>query len=242
MSFSENNRTSRGDDSTILLDQSMHRFTPLDDQYQARRGPKVRCTRRRREGMGARVHLFIQSDRPRTTGGRSPRASRRTRVRDIESRFGAALSPRRHIWAVFFETGYLIWYRREPPCERGLVLRRIEAAGRTDVPRSSSFRYTGVRRNFTRACRPTGKHHLTWPSNTILLLISRSRFRRAQSLRGIAYIIPIHRDTVIITDEWLEQRRLYTTLTPLFRDFRVRHSINWILFGVPVTMDFLELF
>lgn len=37
--------------------------------------------------------------------------------RDIESRFGAALSPRRHIWAVFFGTGCLIWYRREPLCE-----------------------------------------------------------------------------------------------------------------------------
>lgn len=61
--------------------------------------------------------------------------------RDIESRFGAALSPRRHIWAVFFGTGCLIWYRREPLCERGLVLRRIEAAGRADVTRSSSFRY-----------------------------------------------------------------------------------------------------
>lgn len=93
---------------------------------------------RRCEGMGARVHLFIQSDRRGTTVGRSPRAKG---TRDIESRFGAALSPRRHIWAVFFGTGCLIWYRREPLCERGLVLRRIGAAGPTDVTRSSSFRY-----------------------------------------------------------------------------------------------------
>lgn len=65
------------------------------------------------EGMGARVHLFIQSDR--RPVGRSPRAKG---TRDIESRFGAALSPRRHIWAVFFGTGCPIWYRREPLCER----------------------------------------------------------------------------------------------------------------------------
>lgn len=107
-----------------------------------------------------------------------------TRVRDIESRFGPEPRPRRHIWAVFFKTGCLIWYRRQPPCERGLVLRRIEAAGRTDVARSSSFRYTSVRRNFTQVCRPTGKHHLTWPSNTILLFIARSRFRQVKGLRG----------------------------------------------------------
>lgn len=100
------------------------------------RDPKT--VRRRCEGMGARVHLFIQSDRRGTTVGRSPRAKG---TRDIESRFGAALSPRRHIWAVFFGTGCLIWYRREPLCERGLVLRRIGAAGPTDVTRSSSFRY-----------------------------------------------------------------------------------------------------
>lgn len=46
-----------------------------------------------------------------------------TRVRDIESRFGPEPRPRRHIWAVFFKTGCLIWYRRQPPCECGLVLR-----------------------------------------------------------------------------------------------------------------------
>lgn len=77
-------------------------------------------------------------------GGRldvHPERREREFARYIESRFGAALSPRRHIWAVFFGTGCLIWYRREPLCERGLVLRRIEAAGRADVTRSSSFRY-----------------------------------------------------------------------------------------------------
>lgn len=68
------------------------------------------------------------------------------------------------------------------------------------MARSSSFRYTSVRRNFARAGRRTGKHHLTWPSNTILLLIRAPRIpasRRAYV--ETARYIPIVRDTVIIT-------------------------------------------
>lgn len=152
--------------------------------------------------MGARVHLFIQFI---STDGWDVRPERR-REGNASSRYrvpvwSRATSLRRHIWAVFFETGCLIWYRRQPPCECGLVLPRTEAAARTDVTRSSSFWYTSERRNFTRTCCPTGKHRLTWPSDTILLLIARSRFRRANGLRG-NHVFYIYRsfDTVIITN------------------------------------------